>query len=169
MCHILNEHGVLSRFSNFWLCATPWTVAHKAPLPTGFSKQEYWSALSFLTSGDILDPEIKSAYLTSSVLSGMLFITSTSIVIFSFSWWRGKRSAYQSRRHNRCSFWSPDEEDPQEEKMTTQSIILAWKIPRTEEPGGLQFMVSQSQIKLSAYTHWKNRDSVLSHCTQLKM
>ena len=26
---------------------TPWTVAHQAPLSTGFSRQEYWSGLSF--------------------------------------------------------------------------------------------------------------------------
>ena len=31
-------------------------------------------------------------------------------------------------------------EDPLEESMTTHSSILAWKIPRTEEPGGLQSM-----------------------------
>ena len=31
-------------------------------------------------------------------------------------------------------------EDPLEEEMATCSSILAWKIPRTEEPGGLQFM-----------------------------
>ena len=29
-------------------------------------------------------------------------------------------------------------EDPLEEEMATPSSILAWKIPRTEEPGGLQ-------------------------------
>ena len=29
-------------------------------------------------------------------------------------------------------------EDPLEEGMATHSSILAWKIPRTEEPGGLQ-------------------------------
>ena len=28
-------------------------------------------------------------------------------------------------------------EDPLEEKMATHSNILAWRIPRTEEPGGL--------------------------------
>ena len=28
-------------------------------------------------------------------------------------------------------------EDPLEEDMTTHSSILAWRIPRTEEPGGL--------------------------------
>ena len=31
-------------------------------------------------------------------------------------------------------------EDPLKEEMATYSSILAWKIPRTEEPGGLQFM-----------------------------
>ena len=29
------------------LIVTPWTVALQAPLPMGFSKQEYWSGLSF--------------------------------------------------------------------------------------------------------------------------
>ena len=35
------------------------------------------------------------------------------------------------------------QEDPLEEKMATHFSILAWKIPRTEEPGGLQSMGSQ--------------------------
>ena len=30
------------------------------------------------------------------------------------------------------------QEDPLEEEMTPPSSILAWRIPRTEEPGGLQ-------------------------------
>ena len=34
-------------------------------------------------------------------------------------------------------------EDPLEEGMATHSRILAWRIPRTEEPGGLQSMGSQ--------------------------
>ena len=34
-------------------------------------------------------------------------------------------------------------EDSLEEKMATHSNILAWRIPWTEEPGGLQFMGSQ--------------------------
>ena len=33
--------------------------------------------------------------------------------------------------------WSLDGEDPPEEEMTTQSSILAWRIPWTKEPGGL--------------------------------
>ena len=35
---------------------------------------------------------------------------------------------------------SPGQEDPREKEMETLSSILAWKIPRTEEPGGLQSM-----------------------------
>ena len=34
-------------------------------------------------------------------------------------------------------------EDPLEKGMATHSSILAWRIPWTEEPGGLQFMESQ--------------------------
>ena len=35
------------------------------------------------------------------------------------------------------------QEDPLEKKMATHSSILAWRIPWTEEPGGLQAMGSQ--------------------------
>ena len=34
----------------------------------------------------------------------------------------------------------PGREDPLEQEMATHSSILAWRIPRTEEPGGLQSM-----------------------------
>ena len=53
-----------------------------------------------------------------------------------------KESACQCRRHET---WvrSPGWEEPLEEEMATHSNILAWKIPWTEEPGGLQSMGSQ--------------------------
>ena len=35
------------------------------------------------------------------------------------------------------------QDDPLEEKMATHSSILAWRIPWTEEPGGLKSMGSQ--------------------------
>ena len=37
----------LSHFSHVRFFATPWTVAHQAPLSMGFSRQEYWSGLPF--------------------------------------------------------------------------------------------------------------------------
>ena len=39
--------------------------------------------------------------------------------------------------------WSLGREDSLEKEIATHSSILAWKIPRTEEPGGLQSMGSQ--------------------------
>ena len=43
-------------------------------------------------------------------------------------------------------------EDPLEKEMATHSsIILAWEIPWTEEPGGLQSMGSQSWPPLSTH------------------
>ena len=36
---------LLSRFSCVWLCATPESAAHQAPLSLGFSRQEHWSGL----------------------------------------------------------------------------------------------------------------------------
>ena len=43
-------------------------------------------------------------------------------------------------------------EDPLEKEMATHSSILAWRIPWTEEPGGLQSTGSQSQTRLSDFT-----------------
>ena len=40
-------------------------------------------------------------------------------------------------------FQSLGQEDPLEEGMATYSSILAWRIPWTEEPGGLQCIGSQ--------------------------
>ena len=38
---------------------TLWTVAHQAALSMGFSRQEYWSGLSFPSPGGLPDPEIE--------------------------------------------------------------------------------------------------------------
>ena len=48
------------------------------------------------------------------------------------------------------------QEDPLEKEMTTHSSILAWRIPWTEEPGGLQSMESQSWTRLSTAQEYFN-------------
>ena len=53
----------------------------------------------------------------------------------------GKEFACQYRRHG--FVWSLHWENPLEKEMTAHSSILAWEIPCTEEPGGLQSMGSQ--------------------------
>ena len=35
------------------IAATPWTIAHQAPLSMGFSRQKYWSGLPFPSPGDL--------------------------------------------------------------------------------------------------------------------
>ena len=42
----------------------------------------------------------------------------------------------------------PGREDPLEEGTATHSSILAWRLPWTEEPGGLEFTGLQSQTRL---------------------
>ena len=66
---LILESAVLSCI---WLFETPWTVAHKAFLSMGFSRQEYWSELPFPTSGDLPHPEME---LTSLAWAGRFFTT----------------------------------------------------------------------------------------------
>ena len=41
---------------------------------------------------------------------------------------------------------SPGQEDPLEKEMAIHSSILAWEIPRTEEPGGLPSVESRKSL-----------------------
>ena len=54
---------VFSGFSHVRLFVTLRTVAHQSPLSMGFSRQEYWSMLPFLSPGDLPDPGIESRLL----------------------------------------------------------------------------------------------------------
>ena len=69
---------MLSRFGRVRLFATLWTVAHQAPLSVGFSRQEYWSGLLFLSPGDLPNPGIKSISPLSPALTGVFFTTSAT-------------------------------------------------------------------------------------------
>ena len=57
--------------------------------------------------------------------------------------------------------WSLGWEDPLEEGMATHSSIIAWRIPWTEEPGGLHSMGSQrvGQSDL-AHAHTRKFNSI---------
>ena len=48
--------------SSVQLFGTPWTVAYQALPSIGFSRQEYWSGLSFPSPGDLPNPEIKPRF-----------------------------------------------------------------------------------------------------------
>ena len=59
------------------------------------------------------------------------------------------------------------QEDPPEKGMATHSSILAWRIPWTEEPGGLQSRGSQSQTRLKQLDH-VGEPLLLQHFLQLE-
>ena len=59
------------------------------------------------------------------------------------------------------------QDDPLEKGMATYSSIIAWRIPWTEEPGGLQSMgVTRSRTRLSGqHTHYGKMFSFASHAS----
>ena len=69
---------MLSHFSPVRLFVILWTIDCQAPLPIGFSRQEYWSWLPCPPPGDLPHPEIKPVSLTSPALAGKFFTTSTT-------------------------------------------------------------------------------------------
>ena len=69
---------MLSCFSHVRFYVTPWTVALQVPLSMGFSQQEDWSGLPFPPAGDLPDPGIEPASLTSPALAGGFFTTSAT-------------------------------------------------------------------------------------------
>ena len=72
----------------------------------------------------------------------------------------GEESACQCARHEMQVRGSLGREDPLEEGTATNSSILAWGIPRPEEPGRLQSMESQSRTQLKRqHTPKESRDS----------
>ena len=69
---------MLSHFSCVRLFVTLWTVAHQAPLSTEFSRQELPNELPCPPPGDLSNPGIKHASLTSPALGGRFFTTSAT-------------------------------------------------------------------------------------------
>ena len=73
-CYLL---GYLSVCSSVFDSVIAWTVACQGPLSMGFSSQEYWSELPFLSVRGLPDPGIKPVSLSSPVLAGRFFTTTT--------------------------------------------------------------------------------------------
>ena len=59
--------------------------------------------------------------------------------------------------------WFPDQEGPLEKGMATHFSILAWRMPWTEEPNGLQSMGLQSQTRLSNFHLLTHTDNLASY------
>ena len=69
-CACVLPAKLLSRVRLF---ATPWTVAHQAPLSVGFSRQEYWSGVAVSSSRGSSPPRIKPGSLVSCLGRRVLY------------------------------------------------------------------------------------------------
>ena len=145
---------MLSHFCFVWLFATLWNIACQTPLSLGFSKQEYWSGLPYTLPG-YPDPGVEPASPVAPALQvdslplsyqGSLYICiyiqclyiHTHIYIYKTSLVAQTVKSLPAMWETRV--WFLGWEDSLEEEMATHSSILAWRIPWTEEPGGLQSM-----------------------------
>ena len=63
-------HACVSHLSRVQLFAILWTVFRQALLSMGFSRQECWGGLPFPSPGDLPDPGIEPAFLTSAAVAG---------------------------------------------------------------------------------------------------
>ena len=133
-------------------------VACQVPLSIEFYRQEYWSGLLCPPTEDLPDPGMDPAFL--SLLQwqmGSLPTTSTTWEAL-----QGKRKCLytcifpwpflgfpcgSAGKESVCNMGDlgsiPDWEDPLEEGIVAHSSILVWRIPWTEENGGLQSIGSQ--------------------------
>ena len=124
--------------SHVRLFATPWTVAYQASPSMGFSRQEYWVGYHFLlqeifpTQG--LNPGLprcrQTLYCLSHQGSPCIYVC---MCVFKYKCWLPSLLMQETSTW----VWSLGWEDPSEEEMATHCSILAWRIPWTEEPGGL--------------------------------
>ena len=62
------------------LFATPWTIAHQAPLSMEFPRQEYWSGFPLPPPGDLPDTGIKASSFVSPALAGGFFTNSAMFI-----------------------------------------------------------------------------------------
>ena len=98
-----------------------------------FSRPDYWSGQPFPSPGDLPSPGIEPR--------------SPSLQVDSFpaepqGKSSGKDPNWQCRRGKSHGFDPKVQKIPLEKGMATYSSILVWKIPWTEDPGGLQSMGS---------------------------
>ena len=102
----------------------------------GTKNKGYWLAIYFSC---ILFIEPGSPALT-----GGFFNTSATVCMYVYVLWRASLMAQMVKKLSAMQeteetwVWSLGWEDPLEKGMATHSRILVWRIPWTEEPGGLQ-------------------------------
>ena len=130
---------------------TLWTVACQTPLSRGFSRPEYWSGLPFPSPGALpaqgLNPGLPHCRQILYCLNHQGSPYLPSIPSGSFIVARHVAQVVKNPPANAGDIRDTSSISGSgrslEEGMATHSSILAWRIPWTEEPGGLQSIGSQ--------------------------
>ena len=88
-CSLSQSTPTVHHFSNYGMCscsvtklcqtlAALWTGVHQASLPMKFSRQEYWSRVTFPPPGDLPNSGTELASLVTPTLAGRFFTTSAT-------------------------------------------------------------------------------------------
>ena len=105
----LCRYIVVELLSCVQLFATPWTIAHYAPLSLGFLRQKYWSGLLFPFLGDILDLGIEPTSSASPALAGNRKHSSADGHFFCYHIWAVNIAAMNTEVHaNAITFWGTE-------------------------------------------------------------
>ena len=139
------------------LLATPWTAAHQAPPSMGFSRQEYWSGVPYLSvflgfpHGSVGKESTCNAGDLGSIPGlgrspeggngNPLQCSCLENPIDRGAWWDIVHGVAKSRTRL-SNFTFTFHFHALEKEMATHSSVLAWRIPGMEEPGGLLSMGS---------------------------
>ena len=81
LCYRFTSRSVYMRARSLQLCPTfsaLWTIAHKLPLSSGFSRHEYWGAFPCPPPEYLPDPGMETTSPVSPALGGGVFTTSTT-------------------------------------------------------------------------------------------
>ena len=133
LCIKLKVKVLVTQFSN---SVTSWTVACQALLSMGFPRQEYWSGFPFPSPGIFLTQGLNPCLLKilHHLSHNWKFYMQCLKLVSGFP---GGSVVKNLPANQETWVWSLGWGDPLEKEMATYSSILAWRIPRRGEPGGL--------------------------------
>ena len=114
-----------------------------------FSKYTYRSSYAFTPALNILQILMSILQIFYNYL--LVEIVFKTLPNMSFPRGSGVKNPPVVQKIQKLQFRSLGPEDPLEEEMATHSSVLSWRIPRTEEPGGLQTIGLQRVRQDRAY------------------
>ena len=144
---LVREISSVQSLSRVRLFVTPWIAAHQASL----SITNSWSLLKLMS----IESVMPSSHLILCCCLLLLPPIPPRIRVFSnestqdtikSAWWASLMAQMVKNLPavQEIQVWPLGQEDPLEKGIATHSSILAWRIPWTEEPGGLQSMRSHT-------------------------